>query len=468
MGQLDSPLQEAPCQEGPTIQTEADALVKLNTLDVSALKLGLERIQALMATLNNPQDALPTLHIAGTNGKGSTAAMLTAILSAQGLRVGTFTSPHLIHVRERIALNSQPIPSADFTQEVQALWSHLETLNLPKADWPTYFEFLNALAYCYFHRQQVDMAVMEVGLGGRMDSTNVVQRPAVCVITSIGMDHMERLGHTLEAIAAEKAGILKPGVPCVLGSGIPEAARRVILETAQRVGSGPVVEASTERVRLIPRQSDRLSPVQCVEDTRTGQQFLLSLLGTYQCANLATVLTVLDVLQEHTGRRISPLALSTGLKTCRWPARMQYFPEKRLVVDGSHNPDGFESLRQSLPPLAGEAPLYWLLSLRNNRSPEALLSLLKAFPQTRGVVWCEGPPGMKNPNLYHPAASLLAPTQTACPGVLAWGASTLEQGVLRLQEQLRQTPEALGVVTGSLYTAGSVLSALSPQGDAHA
>ena len=180
-----------------------EALAFLDGLDVSAMKLGLARIEKLLATLDNPQDRLPMVHIAGTNGKGSVTAMLSAVLKAAGLTVGSFTSPHLIHVRERIAINGNPILPDDLHYEINALKSHLESLDWPREEWPTYFEFLNVMAYQYFRRKGVEMTVFETGLGGRMDSTNVVKSPNLTVITSIGMDHMQHLGNTLSSIAGE-------------------------------------------------------------------------------------------------------------------------------------------------------------------------------------------------------------------------------------------------------------------------
>jgi dihydrofolate synthase/folylpolyglutamate synthase len=202
ISQFDPPL---PQGEGFSHET----FLFLERLDISTSKLGLERMRQVLATLKDPQDAIPMIHVAGTNGKGSVTAMLSAILKAAGHRVGRFTSPHLFDVRERIVFNEIPISVEDFETHVQSLKAHLESLDWLPEQWPTYFEFLNILAYRYFLDQKATVTVFETGLGGRLDSTNVVSQPCLTVITSISMDHMQYLGDTLAQIAAEKAGILK-------------------------------------------------------------------------------------------------------------------------------------------------------------------------------------------------------------------------------------------------------------------
>ena len=257
------------------IQSYEDAIRFLDSLDVSAMKLGLSRIQKLLDTLGSPQDALPMVHIAGTNGKGSVTAMLSSILKSAGYTVGTFTSPHLVHVRERIAINGNPILQDDFQFEVSTLKNHLEALAWEREDWPTYFEYLNVVAYQYFKRKDVDITVFETGLGGRLDSTNVVKHPNLTVITTIGMDHMQHLGDTLGKIAAEKAGIIKPGVPLVLGDTLPQEASTVILERA-KMQEVPVFESSAECLQVDPSAS--LDTGLCILNTETGNHYRLSLL----------------------------------------------------------------------------------------------------------------------------------------------------------------------------------------------
>lgn len=446
------------------VETASDnALTFLNGLDISALKLGLERIKRLTETLGNPQDALPTIHIAGTNGKGSTAAMLTSILVAAGYRVGTFTSPHLVDVRERIALDGVPISRALFEEEITLLAGHLDRLGWDREDWPTYFEFLNTMAYTCFQRAGVDIAVMEVGLGGRLDSTNIVKVPLVTVITSIGWDHMERLGNTLAAIAAEKAGICKAGAPLVLGPDIPEEALSVIHACARKAGSGEIVYADASR--LVPEapvaetifQENGLK----IRDERTGFTLVSPLRGTYQRQNISTVLSAVERLNQS-GFNVPTEAVCRGIEQASWQGRFQLLPEQRLVVDGSHNPQGFDTLRESIQQYFSKAPLVWLLSLRSNRDPEALLSVVSSFPETRSVVWTQGKKSSAKLSLYHAPEAMAGITQKALASQISVHADPdVSFALQRFLEIRQQDPSAVGIVTGSLYTAGDVLRCLS-------
>ncbi len=426
------------------------ALAFLDGLDVSAMKLGLSRIRAVLATLGNPQDRLPMIHIAGTNGKGSTAAMLTAIFKSGGMLPGTFTSPHLVDVRERIAVNGEPISPEDFAVEVAFLKGHLDALNWPRDDWPTYFEFLNIMAYRIFEQKRVGMSVFEVGLGGRLDSTNVVNFPTITVITGISLDHQERLGQSLAEIAGEKAGILKPGVPLVLGPAIPAEAWRVILRRAEALNV-PVIEAEPERFQV---ESADIEGGQRLRDTRTGERHELNLLGPYQLRNMATVFGVLAAL-EAAGRKIPAGAVRQGLARVHWPSRFQYVADQNLLIDGGHNPEGFEALALGLTRYFPQRPKIWLVSLRANRNIDDLLDVIEASASTRGLVFSSGPKA----HLYHPPEALLARWRARNPdaGIVGrvCGDPVAALGALRsLQDD---HPGSLGVVCGSLYTAGAVL-----------
>jgi dihydrofolate synthase / folylpolyglutamate synthase len=440
------------CPTSVPINTYEDALAFLERQDISRIKLGLSRMETLMASLGNPQETLPMVHIAGTNGKGSTAAMLTSILRAAGYQVGTFTSPHLVDVRERICWNGKPISKQDFQQEMACFVSHLEDHGFPEEDWPSYFECLNILAYCYFQRKQADITLFEVGLGGRLDSTNVVKGPSVSVITSIGWDHMERLGNTLAAIAQEKAGILKPNVPAILGPKIPDEALAAIQVCAATHGA-PLRQASGKR--CIPQG---LSPegTQQVFDQQTGSLLSLGLQGPYQSENLATVLEVVEELRQQ-GFQLSQTAVQQGLQQTQWPARFQYLPQEQLLIDGSHNIDGFCSLQEGLMAHFPTRPKVWVLSLRGNRDPKSLIELLTAFPETQSVLWVPGSPGFH----YHEPIKMVERTRERVGGdVPIHTAESIHQALEWLQQYIQQDPSVLGIVTGSLYTAGEVLGLL--------
>lgn len=438
------------------IQDYGDAVRFLDGLDVSAMKLGLSRVEKLLATLGNPQDDLPIVHVAGTNGKGSVTAMLSAILRASGYATGSFTSPHLVHVRERIAINGNPILPDDFQFEVNALKTRLESLNWPRDEWPTYFEFLNVLAYQYFKRKGVEMAVFETGLGGRLDSTNVVKHPHLTVITGIGLDHTQHLGDTLAQIAAEKAGILKAGSPLILGDALPSEAESVVLEKARALEI-PVFTAQADALEIDQVDSSPESG-QVIRHAESGQRYRLSLLGPYQKQNLATVLACVQQLRLQ-GYRISEEAVQTGLSHTYWPVRFQFMSAQNLLLDGSHNTDGFNALNEGLHFYFAQRTPIWLLSLRTNRDAQLLANLVNRFNPPAGIIVTQAEPH----RLYHSPDSLAKTLRQVvpleCPVLTAetpTEALHLLQGLL--SEQAVSKP--LGVVTGSLYTAGAILHAL--------
>ncbi len=437
------------------LQSYEETLQFLDGLDVSAMKLGLARMEKILATLNHPQDSLPMVHVAGTNGKGSVTAMLASVLKTAGYTVGTFTSPHLVHVRERIAINGNPILADDFQFEVNALKTHLETLGWPRDEWPTYFEFLNVIAYQYFKRKNVDITVFETGLGGRLDSTNVVRQPNITIITSIGFDHMQHLGDTLAAIAAEKAGILKTGVPLVLGPNIPAEARAVILHQAEKA-EAPVALASSDSLIIDP-DSNPAEGLR-VQNQATGQDYALGLPGPYQKENLATVLAAVQQLRQQ-GYDILEPHVQAGLLQTRWPVRFQYFENENLLLDGSHNADGFASLQAGLEFYFKNRAPVWVVSLRANRTPDALLQTMQALPKPLGIIVTQAEPA----HLYHAPQVLAEAIESALkpeyPVKTAKHPGNAYALLCEMQQQhAAQNP--LGIVTGSLYTAGEILHTL--------
>jgi dihydrofolate synthase / folylpolyglutamate synthase len=443
-------------------RTESEALAFLDSLDVSAMKLGLDRVRAVLETLGNPQELIPIIHIAGTNGKGSVTAMLSNVLKVAGYRIGRFISPHLITVRERIAVDNEPIPTEYFAKAIFDLKDHLEELDWPREDWPTYFEFINIVAYQYFVAQNVDIAVFETGLGGRLDSTNVIQQPCLTVITSIGLDHMKLLGNTLGEIAFEKAGILKKEVPVVLGGELPPEALTVIIKQANLMSS-PMLQAHPEDL-IVETSLSRPETGLVIREISTGDSFRLSLTPPYQKNNAAIVLMCIKQLREL-GYTISSAALGEGLATTEWPARFQLFPTERIIVDGSHNADGFAALTEALQFYYSDTPFVWVLSLRNNRPIEALLTILDSFPQPLRIIVTQGEPQ----HLYYEPQVLAQYLEEHFKSLDLHQSPSIAaildpiEALQHLKAALKadSTPKnALGIVTGSLYTAGSILEAL--------
>lgn len=328
------------------------AVAYLEGLSRFGIRLGLERMAFLLDALGHPERRLRILHVAGTNGKGSTCAMLTAILQAAGYRTGLYTSPHLVRYEERIRLDGAPIPGGRLAALIDRLKGIIDRAVREGLEHPTEFEVGTAAMYAYFAEAGAEVVVQETGLGGRFDATNLVAAPLVSVITPIGLDHRDRLGDTPAAIAAEKAGIIKAGVPVVSAPQPPEAAA-VLAEAAARAGSRLVrvgaescegaevcvrgVEASAEATRLDYRGLAADLP-----------GLRLGLLGRHQAANAACALAAAELLRER-GLDLPEAALRAGLAAARWPARLEVLARRPLLVlDGAHNPDGAAALRRAL------------------------------------------------------------------------------------------------------------------------
>ncbi|HUV75643.1 MAG TPA: folylpolyglutamate synthase/dihydrofolate synthase family protein [Dehalococcoidales bacterium] len=311
----------------------------------SSLVFDLRRIEALLARLGNPQEKARSVHIAGTKGKGSTAAMIASILTQAGYRTGLYTSPHLLSFTERIQVGGRPATEGAFGRLVEVLKPEVEAVNKSSTLGElTTFELLTALAFTYFETRKVDYQVLETGLGGRLDATNVV-KPEVCVITSISFDHMDVLGDTLTQIATEKAGIIKSGSVVVCSLQSPES-MKVIERTCHERGARLV--SIGDEVNW--HQKDFSSEGQSFQLTGiTGKYDLyISLLGEHQLENAATAVVSAEVLAEL-GTKISPQSIITGLRQLEWPGRLQVLQQEPwVVVDGAHNADSARRLAEAL------------------------------------------------------------------------------------------------------------------------
>lgn len=304
-----------------------NALERLFALERFGIKLGLENIRAVLTALDHPERAWRSIHIAGTNGKGSVAAMVERGLRAAGVRTGRYTSPHLSAIEERVALDGTPVDSETFAQVTADVLEVADECVKSGAltVTPTFFEVSTAIAFEVFRRAKVDVAVVEVGLGGRFDATNVLT-PDITAITSIAFDHERHLGRTLSAIAFEKAGIAKPGVPLVIGRLPPEAARR-IADVAAEIGA-PVFDAHATT-------TDRVYP-----------PLKLALAGRHQLENAVVAVAILERWSAVVSE-IPTAAIVTGLTQCEWPARLEWLrlpSGADLLIDAAHNPAGAAAL----------------------------------------------------------------------------------------------------------------------------
>jgi dihydrofolate synthase/folylpolyglutamate synthase len=328
----------------------AETLCFIRELTTFGINLGLERMEALLDLLGHPERSLPVIHIGGTNGKGSVLAFLRSILMQAGYAVGAFVSPHLQDYRERITLNGNMITRADVVSGIEKIKPLLAKVKTVGAETPTEFEVSTALALDYFAARQPDYVLLEVGLGGAIDSTNVVT-PLVSVLTSISFDHPDYLGDTVEKIAAVKAGIIKAGIPVISAPQPPEAMS--VLRRVARERKCPMIEVGRDvkwsRTVRPPRGAetehmDYYSPGRSYGNLRLG------LRGEHQRVNAAVALTVVEWLRSERGADILPAAVRRGLAETVWPGRQELFwrDGRRVLLDGAHNEAGMRTLAAAL------------------------------------------------------------------------------------------------------------------------
>lgn len=407
---------------------------------VDSNTLSLDRIERLLAALGHPESKLPpVVHVAGTNGKGSTVATVRACLEAAGYRVHVYTSPHLVRFNERIRVAGELIDD-------EALIALLEECERVNAGQPiTFFEVATCAAFLAFSRNQADVALLEVGLGGRLDTTNVVRRPAATAITPVSLDHQAFLGDTIVAIAGEKAGILKPGVPAIIGPQ-PDSAEQVIEARAAEIGA-PLSRWQHEW-RCEPHGDGM---------RYDGRRWRLdlplpSLPGLHQIANAGTAIACLEQMSQFL---VSPAAIAQGLSHIDWPARMQRLTRGPLVeilprawelwLDGGHNPAAGEVIADVAKGWH-DRPLDLIVGMLKTKDARGFLAPLAPHTRTLRAVTI---PGEENP---HPAAEIV--TSARSLGIAAQESLSIESA---LHELVQQPGPARVLICGSLHFAGIVL-----------
>ncbi|MBW4435459.1 MAG: bifunctional folylpolyglutamate synthase/dihydrofolate synthase [Pelatocladus maniniholoensis HA4357-MV3] len=408
------------------------------------VRLGLESSQKLLANLGNPHHQVPVIHVAGTNGKGSVCAYLSSVITEAGYRTGRYISPHLVDWTERICINQQPISSKEFCElllEVKAAIS-------PNDDPPTQFEVITAAAWLYFAQQKVDVAVVEVGLGGRLDATNVCEKPLVTIITSISREHWQILGPTVADIAREKAGILKPGCPVVIGP-LPPDAEQVV---RSRI-------AELECPIFTPKPAHQIDhewvEYQSVFDSKKIK-YLLPLQGQIQLTNSAIALSALEILQQNNWQ-ISEQAIINGMGKTKWPGRMQWMTWKnhQLLLDGAHNPAAAQVLRNYLDVLLNtkqtdtqsKISVTWVMGMLSTKDHQEIFQALLR-PNDQLYLVSVPDHSSANPDELAKLANEICPELSVCncfPNV----ASALEVAF--------SLKEDLVVLCGSLYLIGDFL-----------
>lgn len=416
--------------------TYEEALSYIHSICWKGSKLGLDRTRELLGKLNGPQKELKFIHIAGTNGKGSTAAMLSSILEEAGYRVGLYTSPFINRFNERMQVNHQPIPDEELAALTEYVRPHADAM----ADSPTEFELITALAMVWFARQKCDIVVLEVGMGGELDSTNIIDVPEAAVIAAMGLDHVKELGPTMADIARAKAGIIKEGGRVVSYGGNPEADE---------------VIAAVCRAKNASLCQPDFSAIVPGDFSLEGQTFSykgwrglrIPLVGAYQMNNAAVVLETVEVLRQR-GWNISDEAVRQGLADTRWPARFEVLRRDPVfIVDGGHNPHGIRATAESLRRLFPGRKITFVTGVMADKDVEHILGLIVPLADQFFTVRPDNPRAMDAGELARRIEAMGAKA-TACASV--------RDGVDRAIQA--EGPHGVACALGSLYMSGEVRS----------
>lgn len=383
-----------------------DAINLLTSVGKFHISLGLERMEQILELLGNPQDKLSCIHVAGTNGKGSVCAILSSVLVAAGKKVGLYTSPHLFKYTERIQICGEKIPDETFAQYVFEISGLADSHGIDLTE----FEILTAVMFKYFADNDVEIVVLETGLGGRFDATNVIKRNLCSIITHVDFDHTERLGNTLDKIAYEKAGIIKPNCPCIVFEG-----KEVYYDVANEIGAPLIV----------------ISPFESTEN--------LALKGVHQQENLSLALAAIKTVFPEISQEI----IDEGLKKVKHPGRFQYIKEKNLIIDGAHNPNGIEVLKQSLDMYFPNQKRRFIFGCLRNKEYGQMLQILFAPSSYHFPASGEG----NNDEVYfyhfkHANSCEVSELRAVCP---------VESKELTADTEIDFSDGHLNIICGSLY-----------------
>ncbi|MDY6289875.1 MAG: folylpolyglutamate synthase/dihydrofolate synthase family protein [Succiniclasticum sp.] len=350
-----------------------ESIAYLESLGQFGIRLGMERIQQLLFVLGHPENQVKTVHVAGTNGKGSVTTMISTILTEAGLRVGKFTSPHLVRYNERIQINEKEISDEDFAKVLTTVRDFADDLVKKGAcEQPTQFEILTAAAFHYFAISQVDYAIIEVGLGGLWDSTNLI-KPLVSVITNVALDHTKVLGSTLEEIALQKAGIIKENVPVVTGASgralppiqVMSAVKQAPIYVYGQSFRGEEVSSSIERQAFLLKAG-----------TNYTSEYEIQLPGVHQIANASLAIVAVKIVSKQDAR-ITEEHLHRGAARTKWPGRLEKISSAPdVILDGAHNPDGAEALRNALDKYYPEKKRCFVFGMMADKDVDEVIRIL--------------------------------------------------------------------------------------------
>ena len=462
VGACAAPDEKGIASEGAASEADGsfDAVAYINTPRWQTSRLGLERIEDLLERMGRPQDALRFVHVAGTNGKGSTCAYLSSVLASAGFKTGLFTSPYVEVFEERIRVDGENISRDDLVRATLVVREHACAMEAETGEHPTEFELMTAVAFEHFRTVGCDIVVLEVGLGGRLDSTNVIERPEVCVICRIGLDHTAVLGGTLAAVAGEKAGIIKPGVAVASWPQEPEA-REVVAAVARDRGC-----ALTEPdfSQLVVGSIDAELAVRSF--TYRGKSYETALLGAYQPGNAALALEAVGLLRAR-GWDIPEEAVRAGIARTTWPGRFEVVARDPLViVDGGHNPQGAEVLADSLRELveggnSSSRRVAFVMGVLADKDYPPMIRSAVPFARAFFVYAPENPRALSAEDLAAAVRSVVDDRTDAVGNAVEGGAGVRIEAALGAADAVRKALDFAGegdvvVAFGSLYSLGEV------------
>jgi len=414
--------------------TYEQALSAIHEIPWKSKKPGLDRITELMHLMGEPQGKLRYVHIAGSNGKGSTAAMISSILSEAGFKTGLCISPYIHRFNERMQINSVPISDNDLAEITEYVKSFADQME----EYPTEFEFVTAITLEYFSRNSCDIVVMEVGLGGRLDATNVIPPPEAAVITAIGLEHTEILGDTIEKIAGEKAGIIKYGC----GGVVISDQKQSVIDTVAKICKQNNCELTVAKDKFI-----------CESVTAAGQvlksgeeEYLLPLLGEHQRNNLSTVLEVIAIL-KRSGYSISDSAVREGIKNTKWPGRFEFLQEQPpFIIDGGHNPQCSQTAAAALREIYKEPKVILLAGVLKDKDVKGILDPIMPMVKKVVIITPPSPRAMDTIEL----AELLSGEYD----VKAYSCTDIREGIIKALSLVNEGEVVLAY--GSLYSVGEI------------
>ena len=420
--------------------TYEESLAYLANLTKFGINLGLARIEKLLELMDHPERKFKTIHVAGTNGKGSTTAMLASILRSSGIKTGMYTSPHLSAYTERMIVNGKEITPDEFGKVIAYTSRYMDKIVAQGLGHPTEFEVLTAAAFYYFAACGVEYAVIEVGLGGLLDSTNVIM-PEISVITNVTLDHTDKCGNTVREIAHHKSGIIKKNVPVITGA--QGEALDVIKNISQKSAATCYVYREDFSATFLEMEGECQRIMVAVGTERKAVPFLVNLLGGHQVDNCAVAVMTAMVLGKNE-KRIDISAIEKGLLTVRWPGRFEVMPGRpTVIIDGAHNPDGIRALRENLDRFCKGKKIVFLLGILQDKDVKTMVTTL-IRSQDKVVVVAPMSERAGKPEIV--AREIKAEHVEV--------ASSIEEGVKRAK--LLAGEDDILCVAGSLYLIGAV------------